>query len=505
MTPNGIKDPLPEGPIFQVENIPYWVTNEHLYQLFRPFGAIRLCKILVEKNGAFEGTALLQYFSLKHANQAKASMNQRSLDGNMPLKIFALVSTKAPNQLKQQQVGKPDTMIDYTNLYIKNLDLAVKSLDLFSAFREYGRIISARVMKDPVTKQSRGYGFVSFSHAQEAKQALEQLNGQYILSKQVVIAYHEPKKKKQGSGTGHEATSSPSSSPSPGLDVVHDASPSAIKEMASPGNLDAYTEVTASMESTSQRQLQFDRVRTAIVKALKGVGEEPASLTQLAEWVEVIMALRPTSRALCLFNPSYLLTKLEEAASNSSSSSPKPRTPNLVYSSTPPPQHTRDWIPQQPPVTNSVSTTTIHPSLSTTTTTATIAAITGSCTGAAARNTHITTSNSSSVTTASSGIKTDIIHMHDTDTQVTIDRFVQSIKNLSILQQKQHLGDMLFPHVKATGVKHAPKVTIQLLDTQPLDQLAHAMRSMESLKPLVDRAFNQITMQQKFRNAIMQI
>lgn len=89
------------------------------------------------------------------------------------------------------------SMVDYTNLYIKNLDLNVKSVDLFNNFRRFGRIISARVMKNAQTKQSKGFGFVSFSKADEAQRAKHEMNGEFILSKPVIVAFHEPKKARE--------------------------------------------------------------------------------------------------------------------------------------------------------------------------------------------------------------------------------------------------------------------------------------------------------------------
>jgi hypothetical protein len=84
--------------------------------------------------------------------------------------------------------------IDFTNLYIKNLDLNVKSSDLFNLFRKFGRIISARVMNNAQTGVSKGFGFVSFSKAEEAFMALQEMNGKLVLSKHIIVAYHEPKK-----------------------------------------------------------------------------------------------------------------------------------------------------------------------------------------------------------------------------------------------------------------------------------------------------------------------
>lgn len=73
----------------------------------------------------------------------------------------------------------------------------VKSADLFNHFRKFGRIISARVMKNTQTKQSKGFGFVSFSKADEALQAKQEMNNVHILSKPIVVAFHEPKKSRE--------------------------------------------------------------------------------------------------------------------------------------------------------------------------------------------------------------------------------------------------------------------------------------------------------------------
>lgn len=107
-------------------------------------------------------------------------------------------------------------MVDYTNLYIKNLDLNVKSADLFEQFRKFGRIISARVMKNAQTKQSKGFGFVSFSKADEAQKAKADMDGVCILSKPVIVAFHEPKKPREnGSASPTDTTHHPRTTSSP--------------------------------------------------------------------------------------------------------------------------------------------------------------------------------------------------------------------------------------------------------------------------------------------------
>ncbi|EIE78956.1 hypothetical protein RO3G_03661 [Rhizopus delemar RA 99-880] len=89
------------------------------------------------------------------------------------------------------------TMVDYTNLYIKNLDRDITSKILFELFRSFGEIISARVMKDTQTGLSKGYGFVSFRQMEDAYEALMEMNGSRLRTKHISVSFHEQKKTAQ--------------------------------------------------------------------------------------------------------------------------------------------------------------------------------------------------------------------------------------------------------------------------------------------------------------------
>lgn len=80
------------------------------------------------------------------------------------------------------------------NLYIKNLEPHITSNELTQIFRKFGRIISARVMTNPQTGQSKGYGFVSYGKSEEAAAALHEMNGAMLGSRPLTVAYHEPRK-----------------------------------------------------------------------------------------------------------------------------------------------------------------------------------------------------------------------------------------------------------------------------------------------------------------------
>jgi len=76
----------------------------------------------------------------------------------------------------------------------------------------------------------------------------------------------------------------------------------------------------------------------------------------------------------------------------------------------------------------------------------------------------------------------------DTPKAAEIKAMLASFEGKAIHEKKQLLGDQLFPLVKATGIKHAPKVTIRLLDTIELETLAKIMFDKEALKTQVDKA-----------------
>lgn len=87
-----------------------------------------------------------------------------------------------------------DSVVDIMNLYIKNLEPHITNNDLTQLFRKFGRIISARVMTNPQTGQSKGYGFVSFGKTEEAAAALHEMDGTMLGNRPLVVAYHEPRK-----------------------------------------------------------------------------------------------------------------------------------------------------------------------------------------------------------------------------------------------------------------------------------------------------------------------
>jgi RNA recognition motif-containing protein len=66
------------------------------------------------------------------------------------------------------------------NIYVGNLPFSFDDNALSNLFSEYGSVDSAKVIVDRETGRSRGFGFVEMPNDEEARKALESLNGKEV-------------------------------------------------------------------------------------------------------------------------------------------------------------------------------------------------------------------------------------------------------------------------------------------------------------------------------------
>ena len=74
-----------------------------------------------------------------------------------------------------------------TNIYVGNLTFRTTSEELESLFSQHGSVTRAAVITDRETGRSRGFGFVEMSTAEEAKAAIEALNGQNVDGRDLTV------------------------------------------------------------------------------------------------------------------------------------------------------------------------------------------------------------------------------------------------------------------------------------------------------------------------------
>lgn len=72
-------------------------------------------------------------------------------------------------------------------LFVANLDYSVIEIELEEFFSSYGRVQSARIIRDRETGRSRGFGFVTMSSIEEAETARIALDGTHFKGRKLKI------------------------------------------------------------------------------------------------------------------------------------------------------------------------------------------------------------------------------------------------------------------------------------------------------------------------------
>lgn len=65
-------------------------------------------------------------------------------------------------------------------IYVGNLPWDVTKARLEEIFSKFGEIEDAMVASDKRTRRSRGFGFVTFKNKEDAKKAIEEMNGKEV-------------------------------------------------------------------------------------------------------------------------------------------------------------------------------------------------------------------------------------------------------------------------------------------------------------------------------------
>ena len=87
-----------------------------------------------------------------------------------------------------------------SKLYIGGLPYAATEAQLTTLFAAHGTVESARVMADKFTGQSRGFGFVEMSTAEEAQAAITALNGTQMDGRSLTVNEAKPQEARSGGG-----------------------------------------------------------------------------------------------------------------------------------------------------------------------------------------------------------------------------------------------------------------------------------------------------------------
>jgi cold-inducible RNA-binding protein len=87
-----------------------------------------------------------------------------------------------------------------TKLYVGNLSFDTSASDLEKMFGESGTVTSANIIEDRETGRSRGFAFVEMSSSEEAKAAINALDGKEVDGRNLKVNEAKPQEKRSNGG-----------------------------------------------------------------------------------------------------------------------------------------------------------------------------------------------------------------------------------------------------------------------------------------------------------------
>jgi RNA recognition motif-containing protein len=87
-------------------------------------------------------------------------------------------------------------------LYVGNLSFETTDADLRNMFEQHGTVQSAQVIADRDSGRSKGFGFVEMSSGDEAKAAIQSLDGKDLGGRSIKVNEAKPKVATGSGGRG---------------------------------------------------------------------------------------------------------------------------------------------------------------------------------------------------------------------------------------------------------------------------------------------------------------
>jgi len=177
------------GNVF-IKNLDKTIDNKAMYDTFSAFGNILSCKVAQDmSNGESKGYGFVHFETEEAALNAIQKVNGMLLNGK---KVY--VGRFVPRKDREMELGEKARK--FTNVYVKNINDEYDEAKLNEMFQKYGKISSVKVMKSDDGK-SKGFGFVSFESPEEAMNACDELNGQDLDGKTVFVGRAQKKAERQ--------------------------------------------------------------------------------------------------------------------------------------------------------------------------------------------------------------------------------------------------------------------------------------------------------------------
>lgn len=171
-----------------VGNLDERVSDALVWELFLQAG--RIVNVHLPKDRVtqtHQGYGFVEFISEEDAEYAARIMSGIRLYGKQ-----IRVNKASADKQRSVEVG--------AELFVGNLDPMVDERMLYDTFSRFGTLVAPPKVARDESNLSKGYGFISFSNFEASDDAIANMNGQYLMNKEVSVQYAY---KKDGKGERH--------------------------------------------------------------------------------------------------------------------------------------------------------------------------------------------------------------------------------------------------------------------------------------------------------------
>ncbi|KAI8065739.1 hypothetical protein BC940DRAFT_303469 [Gongronella butleri] len=167
------------GNIF-IKNLDPSVTTKSLLDTFSSFGQITQCKIVTDDRGQSKGYGFIHFDTMEAAERAiNHAHGKRLCDRSL------FVGHYIPRSERMQRFEEAKHR--FTNVYVKNLVTDITEEELRDLFSGFGPILSVLIQRDD-QNVSRGFGFVNFERHEDAERAVAQMHDTEYIGKRLFVS-----------------------------------------------------------------------------------------------------------------------------------------------------------------------------------------------------------------------------------------------------------------------------------------------------------------------------
>ncbi|KAH8699057.1 hypothetical protein BGW36DRAFT_340462 [Talaromyces proteolyticus] len=158
-----------------VQQLAARLRTKELIAFFEKVGPVKEAQIVKDRvSGRSKGVGYVEFKDESSVQSAIHLTGQKLL--GIPI-IAQLTEAEKNRQARNpESTGQPSASAPFHRLYVGNIHFSITENDLQNVFEPFGELEFVQLQKDE-TGRSRGYGFVQFRDPNQAREALEKMNG----------------------------------------------------------------------------------------------------------------------------------------------------------------------------------------------------------------------------------------------------------------------------------------------------------------------------------------